>query len=83
MKSIEDILSNNKKSYIQFSRTQYICANILSKNIGIKISASAIQYNNNILTVLTSPIIKTEIHIQENIILKEMKENGIVVSTIF
>lgn len=83
MKSIEDILSVNKKSYIQFSRIQYICADILSKNIGIKIQASNIQYNNNILTVLTNPIIKTEIHIQENIILKEMKECGIIVSTIF
>ncbi len=83
MKSIEDILSINKKSYIKFSRVQYVCADIISKNTGVKIPASAIQYNNNMLTVLTSPIVKIEIHIQENIILKEMKENGIIISTIF
>ncbi len=82
MKNIKDIIQNNKKIYIQISKNQSLCAQTISKIIKIKIPSSKIQFKNKCINISTSPIIKTEIYIQKERILKEINKQGITLTDI-
>jgi len=82
MKQIGDLLNNNKKAYIQITETQSICAKIITEVIQVEIQASKIQCKNTVLTISASPIIKTEIHIQQEKILKKLNQQGINITKI-
>lgn len=82
MKQIKDYLQDNKKGYIQITKTQSICSEIIDKIINIKITPSKIQYKNSTITISAQPVVKAEIYIQQKEIIKQINQEGIKLTII-
>lgn len=82
MKQIKDLLHNNKKTYIQITEMQSICAKTITEIIHFQISPTKIQYKNSTLIISAPPIVKTEIHIHKTKILEKLQQQEITITAI-
>ncbi len=82
MKSLKDLLLKHKIPGIRLSENRHICAQITSNIIKIKIKASQVDYFEGKVIFKVSPIIKTEILLHQEEIVKQIKSEGVSVSLV-
>ena len=79
MKSLKELLLNHKIPGTKQLETRRLCAQAASEVLEMPIPASEINYKDGCVSFLTTPVIKTEIILQKEEIVKKIKGLGVSV----
>jgi len=79
MKSLSEILLKHPVPGLRQSERRKVCAEVLTKFIGLPIKASQVNWEDEILSLSVSPVIKSEILMHETELHQLLASGGITV----
>ena len=79
MKNLFNLLERFSKSLNKDSSTKEIIIKTLKEKTQTSLDAGNINLKNDILEISTSAVAKSEINLKENLILSELKDQGVFV----